>query len=60
MSKKTIAKAPKLTVKTETLRRLSDTQLDGAVGGAASWACDNQSFGFLCGDLCGNSKSCQN
>lgn len=48
----------KLALPRETLRRLSDAQLDGVVGGGASWACDNQSVGFLCGEVCGGSKSC--
>jgi hypothetical protein len=52
------AKTPRLAIPRETLRRLADVQLDDVVGGGASWACDNQSVGFLCGDVCGGSKSC--
>jgi hypothetical protein len=48
----------KLAVQRETLRRLADADLGGIHGGAASWACDNQSVGFLCGEVCGGSKSC--
>jgi hypothetical protein len=56
MAKKKIA--AKLTFQTETLRRLSTATLDNVAGGYASGHCDNKSFGFLCGDLCGGSNSC--
>lgn len=60
MARKNHKKAsdPKLAVHRETLRRLADADLTDVNGGAASWACDNQSVGFLCGDVCGGSKSC--
>jgi hypothetical protein len=57
MSKK--ASTHRLTVNRETLRTLATAKLAEVVGGYASHACDNQSVGFLCGDLCGGSKSCQ-
>jgi hypothetical protein len=52
------ASDPKLAVHRETLRRLAGADLVDVHGGAASWACDNQSFGFLCTDPCGGTKSC--
>ena len=52
------ASDPKLAVHRETLRRLADADLVDVNGGAASGACDDQSFGFLCPNPCGGSRSC--
>jgi len=47
----------KLVLHRETLRHLSAASL-AQVGGGASGTCENNSLGFLCEDLCGNSRSC--
>lgn len=50
------ASDPELAVHRGTLRRLAGPELTDVNGGAASWACDNQSVGFLGGEVCGRAR----